>query len=121
MRAVRIVSPAERGRCPFSSRGTMMRNGLDEVRFSPPELTEEERETILVKWNATDRPLPPDAHVIPLFEEQVERSPDSTAASAGGRRISYRNLNRRANQIARLLRREGVASESIVGLLCERG
>jgi amino acid adenylation domain-containing protein len=86
-----------------------------------PLLTEAERETVLTSWNATERRLPREPHIVRLFEEQVERTPDSTAAVFGARRISYRDLNRRANQLARLLTREGVGSDSVVGLLVERG
>ena len=109
----------------------MTRKGLAEVANDSndrgrdghvlPLLTEDERETILVRWNATERELPPDGHIVRLFEQQVERTPHSVAASAAGQRISYRDLNRRTNRIARLLTLGGVGPESIVGLFCERG
>ena len=86
-----------------------------------PLLTEAERETLLTSWNATERPLPREPHIVRLFEEQVERTPDSIAAVFGSQRISYRELNRRANRIARLLTREGVGTDAVVGLFVERG
>ena len=104
--------------------GTLLAGALAAPRqriSALPLLTDDERETILTKWNATDRELAADAHIVPLFEKQVERTPDSVAAVFGAQRVSYQDLNRRANQIARLLTREGVGPDSVVGLLAERG
>ncbi|HSR69852.1 MAG TPA: amino acid adenylation domain-containing protein [Acidobacteriota bacterium] len=56
-----------------------------------------------------------------LFERQAERVPDRTALIVDGVHLSYRSVNRRANQIARHLRRNGVGLQSAVGLLLPRG
>ncbi len=55
-----------------------------------------------------------------LFEEQVERTPDSVALVFDDSKMTYRDLNRAANQIARLLRAKGIKSDQIVGLMIER-
>lgn len=54
-----------------------------------------------------------------LFEHQAERTPDSLAAVCDGQRLSYSELNRRANQLAHYLRRNGVGPEVPVGVLME--
>src|SRR5262245_19594893 len=55
-----------------------------------------------------------------LFEEHVERAPDAVALEFGALQLSYEELNRRANQLARRLRRRGVGPECRVGLSLER-
>lgn len=54
------------------------------------------------------------------FEEQVEKSPDAVAVVYGSRSLSYRQLNARANQLARHLRSMGVGPDEPVGLCIER-
>ena len=56
-----------------------------------------------------------------LFERQAARTPEAAAVVFGDERLSYRELNERANQLARHLRDWGVVPESVVGLLVERG
>jgi len=55
-----------------------------------------------------------------LFEEQVDDSPDSLAVVFNNGGVTYRQLNQRANQIARRLRRLGVTRGSLVGLCMDR-
>jgi len=83
-------------------------------------VTDEERHKALVGWNQTARPYPRDACIQRLFEEQVERDPDATAVVWGPQRLTYAQLNRRANQLARHLRSLGVGSESLVGVHLHR-
>ena len=55
-----------------------------------------------------------------LFQEQAAKTPHAVAAIFGGQRLSYRELNRRANQVARYLRACGALPRSLVGLGVER-
>ncbi|HEX7335400.1 MAG TPA: amino acid adenylation domain-containing protein, partial [Pyrinomonadaceae bacterium] len=55
-----------------------------------------------------------------LFEAQVERTPEAIAVIFDGKKISYRELNNRANQLAHHLQSAGVREESLVGILVER-
>ncbi|WP_157776635.1 AMP-binding protein, partial [Paenibacillus polymyxa] len=53
-------------------------------------------------------------------EEQAQLVPDHVAVVYEERQLTYRELNERANQLARRLRNEGIGRESIVGILSER-
>src|SRR5262249_5162359 len=55
-----------------------------------------------------------------LFERRVATTPGATAVVFGEQRLSYRELNKRANKLARHLRRLGVGPESLVGICMER-
>ncbi|MBQ4880453.1 amino acid adenylation domain-containing protein [Pseudoalteromonas luteoviolacea] len=55
-----------------------------------------------------------------LFEAQVQREPDKTALVYEGASLSYDELNRRANQLARYLQAQGVKTDTLVGLCVER-
>src|SRR4051794_13262101 len=54
------------------------------------------------------------------FESQVDRTPDAIALAFGGERITYRELDRRANRLAHRLRRAGVVPDTLVALAVER-
>ncbi len=85
-----------------------------------PLLTEPERHQALVEWNATDAAPPRETTVHGLFEAQVARTPDAIAVMFEGDALSYRELDRRANRLARLLQARGVGPEVPVGLCVER-
>ncbi len=84
-----------------------------------PALTEGQRNRVLYEWNATQADFP-DACVHELFEQQVARDPDAIAVVGGGRSLSYRELNERANRVAHYLRRRGVGPDVLVGVCLER-
>ena len=85
-----------------------------------PLLTEAERRQLLVEWNRTALAYPKDQCVHQLFEEQVERAPESVAVTFDGKRLTYRELNQRANQLARHLQRLGVGPDTLVAICLER-
>jgi amino acid adenylation domain-containing protein len=85
-----------------------------------PLLTAGEREQILVEWNNTRTSCPQNTCLHELIEAQVERTPDAIAATFEQERISYRDLNARANQLARHLRKLGVGPEVLVGVCMDR-
>ena len=80
----------------------------------------EEKRQILELWNRTGRAAP-QATLPDLFERQVQRTPDALAVIYEHGKLTYRELNERANQLARYLRAFGVGPEVYVGLCLERG
>ncbi len=86
-----------------------------------PLLAESERTQILVEWNAHSLPSLEGASIPHLFEQQVARTPAATALYFDEQHLSYEALNAKANQLARVLRRQGVTPEVRVGLYLERG
>jgi amino acid adenylation domain-containing protein len=80
----------------------------------------EERQQVLVDGNATEADFDGDVCVHELFERQVERTPNNVAVEYGSKKITYRELDRRANQLAHYLRKQGVGPEMLVGLWVER-
>jgi amino acid adenylation domain-containing protein len=85
-----------------------------------PLLTAVEQRQLLQEWTATGAHFPLDQSVAQLFEAQVRRSPDAIAAQDGEQALSYAELNRRANRLARQLMAQGVGPESLVALLDQR-
>src|SRR5579883_621816 len=83
-------------------------------------LSPAERHLVLVKWNQTERDYPRDKSIDQLFHEQAEQSPETIAVVAEGGKWTYRELNERANHLARQLRDMGVGPEVIVGVAVER-
>jgi amino acid adenylation domain-containing protein len=83
--------------------------------LQPPE-----RKQLLEEWNRTQREYPARC-VHELFEKQAERTPDALAVECADERLSYRELNERANQLAHYLKNLGVGPEVRVGICVERG
>ncbi|HEX7242822.1 MAG TPA: amino acid adenylation domain-containing protein, partial [Longimicrobiaceae bacterium] len=79
-----------------------------------------ERLQVLEGWNGTALAYPERACVHHLFEAQALRTPDAPALVFGGERLSYAELDARADRLAALLRARGVGPDSRVGLCVER-
>jgi amino acid adenylation domain-containing protein len=94
-------------------------DGMPVSRRADPSQTESERNQILYEWNDTRVEFPAlCAHQ--LFEQQVEQHPDSVAVVFNEQRLTYRELNQRANQIAHYLRGLGVGPDRLVGVCLQR-
>ncbi|AXK32685.1 non-ribosomal peptide synthetase [Streptomyces armeniacus] len=78
-------------------------------------LAAEERHRLLTTWNGTRREVP-DTTLPELFEERVRRGPDAVAVGHDGTDTTYRQLNERANRLARWLVRRGAGPETHVAL-----
>ena len=85
-----------------------------------PLLSDADRDRQLVEWNATASDYPSDRCVHELFEEQAARTPDKIAIEAEDGKLTYAELNAKANQLANYLRSIGVGRESLVGLCVDR-
>ncbi|HTQ78615.1 MAG TPA: amino acid adenylation domain-containing protein, partial [Thermoanaerobaculia bacterium] len=84
-----------------------------------PLLTQEEQRELLAEWNAR-QDFPAGACLHQLFEEQARRAPKAPAVVLGVESLTYGELDRQADRLARRLRRFGVGPEVIVGICLER-
>ncbi|MDF2802807.1 MAG: amino acid adenylation domain protein [Anaerocolumna sp.] len=81
----------------------------------------EEKEKIIFDFNNNILEYPMDKSIIDLFEEQVERMPENVAIVESETKLTYDELNKKANKLARSLKKVGVTTESIVGIIAEAG
>src|SRR5581483_7023169 len=81
----------------------------------------DERRKVLGAWNDTALEFDHDARIDTLFEAQAARTPDAVAVAGDDRALTYRELNARANRLARYLRRLGVGRDVPVGIAVARG
>ena len=85
-----------------------------------PLLADAERHQLLVEWNDTAVAYPKDKCLHELFVEQVERTPDAVAVVLEDQQLTYRQLNRRANQLAHSLQKLGAGPDVLVALCMDR-
>src|SRR5207302_919229 len=81
-----------------------------------PWVSDAERQHLLHEWNNTATELPREKCVHQLFEEHVQKTPTALAVVRGEERLSYLELDRRANRLARELKASGVEAESVVAV-----
>jgi amino acid adenylation domain-containing protein len=107
----------------LSCYGILLRNALvsGDPRLDELELlTVEERASLLHQASGGALPLPAVKSTVQLFEEQARRTPESVAVVCGDRSLTYRELDARANRLARALVRRGIGQEALVGIWLER-
>ncbi|HET9282375.1 MAG TPA: amino acid adenylation domain-containing protein [Candidatus Angelobacter sp.] len=85
-----------------------------------PLLTDQEKKQ-LENWSQRSKDYKCDRTVTELFEECAATMPNSAAVEYEGQRLTYEDLNRRANQLARYLRSVGVKPDARVAIGLERG
>ncbi|MEU8975768.1 amino acid adenylation domain-containing protein [Streptomyces monashensis] len=85
-----------------------------------PVLDDEIRRRVLAQRNEAAATRAPDRCVHAWFEDMAAATPDAVAVTAGGRSLSYRELNARANRLARHLRGLGIGPEVPVALRLDR-
>jgi amino acid adenylation domain-containing protein len=83
-------------------------------------LTAPESHQLLIDWNDTQRDYPQNQCFHQLFEERADREPNAIAAVFENHQLTYRQLNSRANQLARYLQQLGAKPEVLIGLCVER-
>ncbi len=79
-----------------------------------------QKEMLLADWNATAREYPAESCVHELFEAQATRTPDAVAVAFRNQSVTYAELNRRADRIARRLRSLGVGPGQFIGVFVPR-
>jgi amino acid adenylation domain-containing protein len=85
-----------------------------------PLWTDAERDRVLVEWNRTDRPRPPFSSVHAMIEAQTASAPSAVSVSFRDHRMSYEELNSKANQLARHIGGLGVAPGDLVAVCLGR-
>ncbi|HET8841977.1 MAG TPA: amino acid adenylation domain-containing protein, partial [Ktedonobacteraceae bacterium] len=83
-------------------------------------LSEEERQKLLIDWDAPQSKISGPLCLHTLFEEQVVNAPDAVALVYEDTQLTYAQLNTRANQLAHYLIKMGVKPEVLVGICMER-
>ena len=85
-----------------------------------PLLSAEEQRRQLIEWNATEANAPLDRTLHELFAEQALRSPDRIAVTDREARITYADLDARANCLAYHLQAQDVGTETLVAVCLDR-
>ena len=85
-----------------------------------PILGATERHRILTEWSGAERPYPEDQTVAARFAECAAKTPAAIAVIEGGERLTYGELDARANRVAHFLQSRGVRAGDFVGLRAER-
>ncbi|WP_158625826.1 non-ribosomal peptide synthetase [Corallococcus carmarthensis] len=83
-------------------------------------LTEPERQQLLVAWNDTALDVPQDLRVPTRITEQARLRPEALALAGDGQRLTFGELETRSNQLAHLLRAQGVGPETVVAVCLDR-
>ncbi|MEW6083605.1 MAG: amino acid adenylation domain-containing protein [Chloroflexota bacterium] len=83
-------------------------------------LDDSEKQTILLDWNQTQADYPRDLCVHELIEAQVKRTPDAVAVQFENQSLTYKELNERADKVAKALTAQGVKPNALVGLFVSR-
>jgi amino acid adenylation domain-containing protein len=86
-----------------------------------PLLSEQESQQLLRGWNDTREEYPAPGSVHGLFEEQARRTPEAVAVEFEGRRLTYAELDARAERLAAHLRSLGVGPGTLIGIHVHRG
>ncbi|GFZ99055.1 non-ribosomal peptide synthetase [Okeania sp. KiyG1] len=83
-------------------------------------LSDREKQQILVEWNDTKVDYPQGKCIHELFEAQVEKTPNAVAVVLAEEKLTYSQLNIKANQLAHYLQKLGVKPETHLGICVER-
>ncbi|MBJ6766162.1 amino acid adenylation domain-containing protein, partial [Myxococcaceae bacterium JPH2] len=84
-------------------------------------LPSDERRKVVLDWNDTQRPYPSDVTIAEHFARQAAAHPDRIAVECGEERLTYGQLDQRANRLAHWLREQGVGADERVAVCLERG
>ncbi len=83
-------------------------------------LSKSEREQLLTEWNETQTDYPRDLCIHELIQEQVKRTPKAIAVQFQDESLTYKELDERADELAKVLVAQGVKPGTLVGLFVNR-
>ena len=93
----------------------------DEIQIKDIEIvTPEEKQKLVTEFNKTELEYDPNIPMIKYFEEQAKNTPDNIAMVFENKKMTYKELNEKANSLAYELRKNGVTNNTIIGILQER-
>ncbi|MHC2831689.1 amino acid adenylation domain-containing protein [Bacillus sp. F9_6S_D1_P_5] len=107
----------------FNSMFVLLENILKEPKQKIKEISilpNEEKEKVLVEFNETKANYSSNFTIHQLFEKQAERTPEAVAVVYEDQKLTYQELNEKANQLAHYLQKRGIGPDSLVGLCVER-
>ncbi len=87
---------------------------------SLPMLTKSEELQLTYEFNDTAEDYPKEKSLVDLFEEKVKETPDAVALEFEHKKLTYKELNERSNQLAHYLKSKGVKEETLVPIFVER-
>ena len=104
------------------------KNLLSKISKNPHEivtkinlLNKKSKDKLLYKWNNTDKSYPSDKTIHSLFEEQVIKAPNNIAVVYEDIKLTYKELNNKANQLAHyLIKHHNIKPDSLIALLLDR-
>lgn len=83
-------------------------------------VTPEEKEKLVIEFNKTELKYNTKETVIGLFEKQVEKTPEKIAIISNKQKLTYKELNEKANMLARVMMEKGVKQQDIIGIMLNR-
>jgi len=103
--------------CHYSNILNIVLKNLDVKLCDIDMLSEDERNKILYEFNNTKMDYPKDKTIVQLFEEQVEKTPDNIAVVFEDQKLTYRELNEKANSLGNYLKNNGVKKNDVVSIM----
>lgn len=101
----------------------ILNNILDNIDIKISDinmLSKEEEHKILYEFNDNKFECPKNKSICQLFEEQVEKTPDKIALVFEEKKLTYKELNEKANSVAHYLRNNGIGKNNLVGIMVNR-
>ncbi len=92
-----------------------------EIKLSEIELlSQEEKKQLIYDFNNTKTKYPKDKTIHELFEEQVKNTPNNIAIVYEDKQLTYSELNKKSNYLAKVLRDKSVKADTVVGIMMEK-
>ncbi|MCP4150847.1 MAG: amino acid adenylation domain-containing protein, partial [bacterium] len=104
----------------YSIQQTLFKKNPDLFGVATGVITAEKRKELLLDMNRPGMGYPEDKTMIRLFEDRVEKNPHYPAVLYGDERLSFAELNEKANRLGHYLRTRGVEKGTVVGIMSER-
>jgi len=95
-------------------------NNIDIQILDIAVLNDFDQQKIIQEFNCNIKEYPVDKTINQLFEQQVHKTPNNIAVVDGEKKLTYQELNEKANQLAVMLRQLGLGKGEFVGIFKDR-